>query len=264
MMGEAGIEIWYDAGSSGLETTPGISFFPYRRRSGGVLPYSIATPNAIAVGDGSVFWVSQHHLVLRTSGYQAQRISTHAIEAVIEDLGPFNVVSAFWPTRTLVYDCATKAWHDRSSGGGRWLPNATAHPGPDLLFGDYLSGRLFRSQATSTITGLDDVVPIERQIVFPPIWAGTGRAFCSRFEIELESGDPRLTDGTVTLDWSDDGGFTWTGGPRAMTARLVEFNRRQRVFTTRLGSFRQRVFRLTMRGAVTVYAADADITGGAS
>ena len=32
MLGEGEIEFWYDAGSSGLETTPGVSFFPYRRR----------------------------------------------------------------------------------------------------------------------------------------------------------------------------------------------------------------------------------------
>jgi hypothetical protein len=49
-----------------------------------------------------------------------------------------------------------------------------------------------------------------------------------------------------------------------MTAKLVEYNRRQRVFTTRLGSFRQRVFRLTLSGAATIYAVDAEITTGAS
>jgi hypothetical protein len=77
----------------------------------------------------------------------------------------------------------------------------------------------------------------------------------------MESGDARLTDGDLQLDWSDDGGFTWSGGPRTLTAQVVN-GRRQRVFTTRLGSFRQRVFRLTWRGAVTIYAADAAIVGG--
>jgi hypothetical protein len=36
------------------------------------------------------------------------------------------------------------------------------------------------------------------------------------------------------------------------------------VFTTRLGSFRQRVFRITATGWVTLYGVDAYITGGAS
>ena len=39
---------------------------------------------------------------------------------------------------------------------------------------------------------------------------------------------------------------------------------RKRVYTTRLGSFRNRVFRLTAYGAMSVYAIDCDITVGSS
>ena len=277
MMGEGGIEIWYDAGSSGLETTPGISFFPYRRRSGGVIPFALASPQSVAAGDGSIFWLSHNQLVFKTAGYQANRISTHAIEDIIRDLNPYNLVSAFtytevghvfyvmnWADRTLVYDCATKQWHDRSSDGGRWRPNATAHPGTLLWFGDIQSGDIFSSEVNSLVAGLEDTDPVERTIVFPPLFANTNRAFCSRFEVEMESGDGRIVDGEVTLDWSDDGGFTFNGGPRVMSAQVAAYNRRQRVFTTRLGSFRQRVFRLRWSGAATIYAANAEITGGAS
>jgi hypothetical protein len=38
---------------------------------------------------------------------------------------------------------------------------------------------------------------------------------------------------------------------------------RKRVFTTRLGSFRQRMFRLSMYGHTVIYGVDADISGGA-
>jgi hypothetical protein len=40
-------------------------------------------------------------------------------------------------------------------------------------------------------------------------------------------------------------------------------NYRVRVYATRLGSFRQRVFRLTAQHAFSVYAVDADIVVGA-
>jgi hypothetical protein len=270
MMGSNGIEIWYDSGDAD---------FPYRRRSGGVIPFGISTPNAVAKGDGSVWWVSQDHVVLRSAGYQAQRISTHAIEDILRDLNSYNAVSAFcyaeightfyvlnFADRTLVYDGATQKWHDRvSEGSSRWRPNAVV--GGDagtIWFGDIQGGKLFHCQTNTSVAGLEELSPITRQIVFPPIWANGSRAFCSRVEVEMESGDGRLTDGQVTLDWSDDGGFIWNGGPRVMTANLVEYNTRQRVYTTRLGSFRQRVFRLTVRGAATVYAMDADITPGAA
>jgi hypothetical protein len=277
MMGEAGVEIWYAAGASGLETTPGTSFFPYRRRAGGVIPFAMASPQSVAAGDASIFWLAHNQVVYKTNGYQAVRVSTHAVEEIIRELNPYDLVSAFtytevghvlyvmnWRTRTLVYDCATKQWHDRASDGGRWRANATVHPGTMLWFGDVQSGAIFTSQVNSPLAGLEDITPISRQIVFPPLWAGASRAFCARVEVEMESGDGRLEDGTVTLDWSDDGGYSWHGGPRVMTAKLVEYNRRQRVFTTRLGSFRQRVFRLTLSGAATIYAVDAEITTGAS
>jgi len=108
----------------------------------------------------------------------------------------------------------------------------------------------------------DNGVPIMRHAILPPDWAGTRRAFCSRLEVEMESGGD-LSPGDVTLDWSDDGGRTWTGGPRTMSAGApTEF--RKRVYTTRLGSFRQRMFRLTTHGHCCFYAADADIQLGAS
>ena len=47
--------------------------------------------------------------------------------------------------------------------------------------------------------------------------------------------------GNVTLRWSDDGGFTWTGGPRVLRVGPDAGLPRRRIFTTRLGSFRQRM-----------------------
>ncbi|HEY1441805.1 MAG TPA: hypothetical protein VGF65_13445, partial [Mycobacterium sp.] len=72
LIGEAGLEIWYDAGSSGLETTPGTSFFPFRRQSGGVLPHGTVSIKSVAIVDGSVFWVSMESMVMRSVGYKGQ------------------------------------------------------------------------------------------------------------------------------------------------------------------------------------------------
>lgn len=270
MMGEGGLEIWYNAGAQD---------FPFRRQSGGVIAYTSASPQAVAKGDGSVFWLGLDEIVYRSAGYRAERISTHAIENIIHTFGAYGVASGFcysqvghtfyvlnFATRTLVYDCATKLWHDRASdaaGAGRWRPDATAHFGQQLFFGDSTSNKLFVAALDPYQGAREDDEPITRQLIFPPLWAGTKRAFCNRVEVELESGSGGLVDHAVTLDWSDDGGFIWNGGPRVMTAMLGAFNRRQRVFTTRLGSFHQRVFRLTFRGACTIYGMDADISPGA-
>jgi hypothetical protein len=70
---------------------------------------------------------------------------------------------------------------------------------------------------------------------------------------------PPATD--VLLSWSDDGGLTFTA-PRVMSGADAQALRR-RLVTTRLGSFRERVFRIETRGRVTLYAMDADIIAGA-
>ena len=67
--------------------------------------------------------------------------------------------------------------------------------------------------------------------------------------------------GDILLEWSDDGGITYTGS-RTMNAGTAT-QTRKRVFTTRLGSFRDRVFMLTAYHAMTVYAVDCDLTPGA-
>jgi hypothetical protein len=98
---------------------------------------------------------------------------------------------------------------------------------------------------------------VPRLAVMPPMWAGTNRAFCNRVEIEMEVGGA-LSPGNVLLEWSDDGGITWTGS-RTMSAGTAG-QLRKRVFTTRLGSFHQRVFRFSTNGHATFYAVDADVT----
>ena len=107
----------------------------------------------------------------------------------------------------------------------------------------------------------DAGVAVIRQATLPPLWANTNRAFCARMEVEMEVGGAN-TPGPVLLEWSDDGSRTW-GPSRTLSAGAVGDNR-HRVFTTRLGSFRQRTFRISTHGLTRFYAVDADITAGIS
>ncbi len=254
--GAAGWEIWYDTGAVS---------FPFQRQSGGILQRGPAIPKAIAFGDGSVWWVSIDGIVYRSVGYQALRVSTTAIEEIIRSSstisiqsmltysqGGHNFVALNLPARTLVYDTLTGKWHERAStddGTGRWrIECACAHTGLPIL-GDSLSGSMFFADPTSDN---EFGTIVQRQITFPPIWAGTHRAFMNRLEIEMAVGGFN-TPGQMALQWSDDGGFNFNIG-RVMNTQG------NRAYTTRCGSFHQRVLRLTMFGLATLYAADADIT----
>jgi len=259
--GGSGWEIWYDAGNAD---------FPFRRRPNGLLQRTLGTAMSVAKGDESIFWYSADNRIYRTSGYQEQRISTHAIEGLLSSgitsayiynqLGHVHYVLNLGD-RSFVYDALTKVWHNASSaadGTGPWRGKCcTANTGFPLI-GDAAAGRLLHADPyLSTDLGVEP----QRQVVLPPLYGGTKRAFCARLEVEMEVGTVHSPP-NVVLDWSDDGGITWDGGPRTMLVGSSS-NYRTRVYTTRLGSFRQRVFRLTAQHALSIYALDADIVVGA-
>ena len=259
--GASGWEIWYDAGNAD---------FPFRRRPNGLLQRTLGVAMSVARGDESIFWYSADNRIYRTSGYQEQRISTHGVEAslstgissayIYNQRGHVHYVLNLGD-RSLVYDCLTKVWHTASSaadGTGPWRGKCcTANTGFPLI-GDAAAGRLLQADPDlSTDLGVEP----RRQVVLPPLYGGTKRAFCARLEVEMEVGTVHSPP-SVVLDWSDDGGITWDGGPRTMAVGSSS-NYRTRVYTTRLGSFRQRVFRLTAQHALSVYAVDADIVVGA-
>jgi hypothetical protein len=270
--GNGAIEIWYDAGSSGLETTPGTSFFPFRRRPGGLISVGIRSMRSVVVCDGSFFFLGTDGIIRRTAGYRTERVSTHALEAAIREMAltslvPANAISyaqdghVFYcltiGQRTFVYDCATKMWHDRSSsadGAQPWRPVSTALLGDQVLFGETGSGRVLGPFKRIP----DDGVWPLRSVTMPPLWAGTNRAFCSRLEVETE-GHSDWT-GDITLEWADDDNVSvWKGG--RTLSDTPNTNHRRRLVTTRLGSFHQRVFRMKTHGAGALYAVDADIIG---
>jgi hypothetical protein len=258
-IGEAGFQVWYTAGLSGLETTTGTSFFPFQPFPGGVVPIGTQSPMSVCRADQSVWWLGVDGVVYRANGYAPTRVSTHAIEAIIgaNAIGLHAFTHPYrghWfyclttaDNRTLVYDVATSVWHEQSTstdGNGPWrAATAAADNNSIKLYGDRVTGQLYTLDMLPIDAG---VVPI-RQATFPPIWDETKRAFCARVEIEMEVGDP-LSSGPVLLQWSDDGGRTFNAGRTMSAGASGEY--RYRVYTTRLGSFRQRVFRVTCHGVV--------------
>jgi hypothetical protein len=264
LLGVSGGEIWYDAGAAD---------FPFRRQAGGVIPYGFVAKSVASI-DGSLWWVARDNTVIRSSGYQGKRVSTHAIENIIETANPdlcfgnaylMNGHSYYCVTfpdigRTLCYDVITDKWHDRSSsadGSGAWRPLQVGRIGEAVYAGD-ATGAMYRLDPNG---GTDAGVPMIRQATLPPLFADGHRTFCARAEIEMEVG--AATDASVTLDWSDDGGNNFNGGPRVMSSGAPGAFRK-RVYTTRLGSFRERMFRITTRGRTTLYGVEADISAPAS
>lgn len=110
----------------------GASPFPYEVINGAFIESGLAAPFSIAKLDNSLFWLGADErgqgVVRRANGYQAVRVSNHAIEFAIQgyatisdavgygyqDQGhEFYVLNFPTANKTWVYDAATAQWHER-------------------------------------------------------------------------------------------------------------------------------------------------------
>jgi hypothetical protein len=91
-------------------------------------------------------------------------------------------------------------------------PSAVAQFTGSCVFGDSLSGKLFYANPN---IGTEAGVQVLRQFTLPPIWGGTHRAFCSRLEVEMETGG-EASPQECYVTWSDNGGRTITSGTRTL------------------------------------------------
>ncbi len=253
---------------------------PFARQSGGLIEVGTHSGDSVAKVGGAVFWLGNDNIVYRAEGYQPVRVSTHAIEKEIEAFGSIVALHAFGmsyqgheqyvltiagsPGKTLVYDLTTGLWHKRSSADysagvpDEWTPKASIRWVEKCLVangdgsGDILA--LDQSIATENGTAMKSIATL------PPLWADTEWAFMDRLELEFEPG-ANASELDVDLQYSDDGGFTWsTAVGRSMGTSGA---RSKRVYWNRLGKFRQRVIRFVFdAGAVlALYGADIKARG---
>lgn len=264
LFGQNALWVFYDTGS------PTGPFIP---RPGAVIRHGIGSSRTIVELDGSLFWLGVDNIVYRTSGYSPVRVSTHALEEILADYDggllhsalacgfmfeghSFYALSLPVIGMTFVYDCESQIWNERCSsadGTGRWNINTASLLGARNMMGDAVTGNIYHTQASfPTEAG----VAVLREAVLPVITMHGPRVFMNRLEIEMEVGTEDAP-GTVTLDWSDDGGVNYKA-PRVLSTGALGATR-TRVATTRLGSFRQRVLRIKSMAPATIYGVDVDV-----
>lgn len=270
------IEIWYDAG-----TSP----FPYQRYAGGVLNFGTISPYSIVSQAGALYFLGNDHIYYQLVGTEIKRISTHAIEHLIEQdpditlaegttytIEGHKMVLLTLPASgvTLEYDISTGKWHDRDSVDanlqslGRWRARTALAAYDDILLGDSVDGRVGKlNWNTYTEYGL----PMLGRIRSANQHQDRHRVFCSRFELDMEVG-VGLVSGQgdtpqIMLRRSIDGGRTFGfAQPWRTMGKLGEYGTRLRWL--RQGQGRQMMWELEVSDPVprTVIAAHADLSYG--
>lgn len=235
-------------------------------------------PDSLAKSDSNVFWLggdeNGHGVVHTNEGYQARRISTHAIEQIIQgyskiddaigycyqQLGhDFYVLSFPTAKTTWCYDASTDRWHERNytATDVNFVDTSFMHKGivqeffnGKVYVGDWGDGNIYELDP-KTYTDNGDAIHRERSS--PHVWNNLDRAFYGSFQLDVESGvglngDGQGSNPQIMMDISDDGGHTYGNEYWESAGKLGEY--KARVKWDRLGASRDRVFRVKMTDPV--------------
>lgn len=265
-----GGEPWF-LGSESIEPWPltGAANFPFERSGFSQDVGCVARDTARNVGPG-LMWLGRDRqsgglsVYRAASSYQPERISTHAVDRLLERANRPDLAYAYtWRVEghtfysltcdagTVVYDAVTNAWHQAASGlwpiGSEPPPgrfNSQAYIGTSNIVGDD-TGRLSRLSFEAN----DDMgEPFVRETVTMPMGAIGRKVAVMAVELELEAGTGGLTlDPQVLLSVSRDGGHTWETPRAARTGLMGRY--KTRVRWNRLGQGRDFAFRFRMSDA---------------
>lgn len=266
LLGENTTEVWFQSGD----------VFPFSPNQGARSDVGCAAKWSAAQVGGSVLWLATDRQgriqVVRARGYESAPVSTPALEYEIAGYSTISDAVGYayhqeghtfyvltFPTAdaTWVYDLTTGFWHRR----GGWSGSAyTRHKGDVYayfagrhLVGDYSTGKVYELDLD---TYDDDGATIRRERVAPAVHADHRRIFFRSLTLDIETGvgDATTPSPTVLLDWSDDGGHTWSadgmGALDGGVGATGEYARR--VVFRRLGSARSRYFRAVVTDPVKV------------
>lgn len=264
LLGTKTTEIW---------TNTGATAFPFERISGAKMEVGILAPHTAVAVDNSIFWVGRDNIgsgiVYRAQGFSPQRISTNAIELLIQaaptpetlraytyqqDGHTFYVITGGGMDTTLVYDISTQFWHERAflNASGEFEPHLGACG--MFAFGQQLIGSRLNGKIYTMSMGVytDDGEEIAAERIYTHLSDEGKRIRFNQLEIAMETGvgnqsDPGQ-DPQIGLYISRDGGRTYSGGYSASFGKVGEYGKR--VIFRRLGIAQDLTFKIRITDPV--------------
>ena len=202
IFGTNSIEVWY------YNADPDFPFAPIQ---GAYNEIGCAAPFSVAKLDNTLFWLGQdargNGIVYRAQGYNAMRVSTHAIEYAIQqyeeildavaytyqqDGHSFYVLTFPSANATWVYDVATGAWHQRAffQNGQfyRHRSNCMVNFQNRILVGDYQDGRLYELDLDYYLDDQDRMRWLRSWRALPEGANNYNRTAHHTLQVDMESG----------------------------------------------------------------------------
>ena len=224
LIGALSTEIWYNSGASD---------FTFERQPGAFIEHGCVAPYSVAKQDVSVFWLSRDRegqgLVIQGSGYDVQRISTHAIEADIQSYKRVDDAVGFcyqqeghafyvltFPTadKTWAYELKTGQWHELA-----WTDNSGSLHRHRAGFCAFAYGKnLVLDWQNGTVMQLDPQAftdmgaPIVRIRTLPHVISDGRRVSCNRLVIDLQTGTMSSVYNQQTIREDFDASFSFDFG----------------------------------------------------
>lgn len=261
LLGSQSVEVVYDSGNVD---------FPFQNVQGVFIQYGCIAPYSVVTTSNTIFWVGADKdgsgIVWMANAYQPQRISTSAIEYAIQQYGDISNTTAYtyqedghyfyalnFPNAniTWVYDIGTQQWHERgyfnTTTGLYERHRAECHVfafGKHLV-GDYETGLIYEQ---SLDIYDDNGNPKRWMRACPHIADDLEYIYYNKLQVDMQTG-VGLTTGNaanvspqVMLQWSDDGGYTWSNEHWVSIGAIGNYA--TRALWRRLGRSRDRVFRI--------------------
>jgi hypothetical protein len=200
LVGERTTEVFYNSGAAD---------FPFQSMPGVFIDHGACAKYSIAQIDNTVLFLSRDRtgtgIVVACSGYQANRISTFAIEAefatyptLTDAIGYCYTVQGHrfyvltFPTadKTWAYDLSNPGWHelawiDSNGREHRHRANCAALVHDTVVVGDWQTGQIY---ALDPAVFTDDGVPIKRYRSFPHMVADGKRVMFRQFLADMGPG----------------------------------------------------------------------------
>jgi len=264
LLGAYTTEIWVDSGGG---------LFPFERYNSAQIDVGCVGTGACIVAADSVFWIGQTRrgsgIVYQMAGHSPSRVSTRAIEQMLAkstdisaatmwtyqvDGHEFIGINAPGLSTTLVYDAAMQQWHERaewSAGWAAWRVTSVCYVNGGQYAGD-AQGNLYLIDPNTYAYGTD---PLVRERTWPHLVKASMEPITYR---SLELACTTGYGGNVTLEISNDGGFTF--GPMLMRSLGATGQWMQKIRWMLLGTANDRVFRIRCSDPVpfNIYAVAVD------